>query len=99
MSTKKDILSTEEVARIARLARLEPAPDKLERYAGQLGDILEHMEILAEVDVTGVDPLYSPVEHETVFREDVAKRRATREQILSNAPQDDGAFYIVPKIV
>ncbi|QJT10888.1 Asp-tRNA(Asn)/Glu-tRNA(Gln) amidotransferase subunit GatC [Oceanidesulfovibrio marinus] len=99
MSQNQQSLSTEEVARIARLARLAPSPEKLTLYAGQLGDILGHMEILAEVDVTGVEPLYSPVEHETVFREDTAERRATREQILSNAPQDDGAFYIVPKIV
>ena len=47
----------------------------------------------------GVEPLYSPVIHECAFRDDVAERRAERSAILADAPQTDGSFFIVPRIV
>ncbi len=95
----KTTLTTEDAARIARLARLAPSQEKLETFAGQLGDILAYMDVLAEVDVSDTAPLYSPVERETPFREDEAVRRRAREEILANAPETDGAFFITPKIV
>ena len=51
------------------------------------------------LDTTGVEPLYSPVGHETPLREDVAVATCARDQILGNAPAADGQFFIVPKIV
>lgn len=92
-------LSTEDAATIARLARLDLPRETLERFAGQFNDILNYMELLGQADTSGVKPLYSPVEHSTVFREDEVKQNVTREQILENAPESDGRFFIVPKIV
>jgi len=92
-------ISTDDAAKIARLARLNLEAETLQRFAGQFNDILDYMDKLGEVDTSAVEPLYSPVEHGTVFREDVAVARRRREEILANAPASDGQFFLVPKIV
>ncbi len=92
-------ISPEQVARIAKLARLEPDDAKLALFAGQFESILNYMDTLNELDTTGVEPLYSPVIHATVLRDDVAVKTARRDDVLSNAPESDGQFFIVPRIV
>ena len=92
-------ISPEEVARVAKLARLDLSDDKLELFSGQLDDILNYMDKLNELNTSEVEPMYSPVEHDTVLREDAVKKDFERSQILSNAPEEDGSFFIVPKIV
>ena len=58
------------------------------------------MDTLAEVDTTGVEPLYWPLGAPPAPpREDVAERHNTREELLRNAPEQDGQFFIVPRIV
>jgi len=92
-------ISSEEVAKVARLARLELSQDKIDQYAAQLGDILGYMDKLAELDTASVEPMYTPVDQVSVMREDVVAKDYTREDILKNAPETDGAFFIVPRIV
>lgn len=92
-------ISSEEVAKVARLARLDLPQDKVEQYAAQLGDILGYMDKLAELDTASVEPMYSPVDQVSVMRDDVVKKDYAREEILKNAPETDGAFFIVPRIV
>ena len=92
-------ISQEEVSRIAHLARLEIEGADLQRFAGQLTDILQYMEILNEVDTSQVEPLYSPVEHETPYREDEVRQEFNREEVLRNAPRTDGEYFLVPKVV
>lgn len=92
-------ISPEEVAKVAGLARLDLDQDKLELFAGQLGDILAYMDKLGELDTDAVEPLYSPVQHTTVLRRDEVRKDYAREEILANAPEQDGQFFIVPKIV
>ncbi|MGL1861804.1 MAG: Asp-tRNA(Asn)/Glu-tRNA(Gln) amidotransferase subunit GatC [Pseudodesulfovibrio sp.] len=92
-------ISPEEVAKVAKLARLELPKDKLELFAGQLGDILDYMDKLGELDTDDIEPMYSPVTHTTVLRKDEVKKEYAREDVLSNAPKQDGKFFIVPRIV
>lgn len=92
-------ISSEDAAKVAKLARLRLDDDKLEHFAGQMDGILAYMETLGSVDTAGVEPLYSPVTHETPMRDDVASKGCSRDQILANAPATDGQFFIVPKIV
>jgi aspartyl-tRNA(Asn)/glutamyl-tRNA(Gln) amidotransferase subunit C len=92
-------ISPEEVAKVASLSRLDLSEDKLELFAGQLGDILDYMDKLGELDTSEVEPLYSPVKHTTVLRRDEARKDYKREEILANAPEQDGQFFIVPRIV
>ena len=92
-------ISPEDVAKIALLARLELDEETSALYAGQLGDVLDYMNTLNALDTQGVAPLYSPAEQTTVLRDDVVRKNCTREDILANAPENDGTFFIVPKIV
>lgn len=92
-------ISTEQVASIARLARLDLEEDKQALFAGQFAQILEYMDTLNEVNTDSVEPLYSPVQHGTVYREDEAASHCTREEVLSNAPEEDGTYFVVPRIV
>ena len=92
-------ISTDEVVKVAALARLNLAPEKQEQFASQFNDILGYMQKLNELDTTGVEPLYSPVTHGTVFRDDVVREEYSREELLGNAPATDGTYFIVPRIV
>lgn len=92
-------ISPEQAAKIAKLARLRLDQDKLERFAGHMDDILAYMETLGQVRTAGVEPLYSPVEHAAPTRSDTPARTCSRDDVLANAPQTDGQYFIVPKIV
>ncbi|CAK7019942.1 MAG: Glutamyl-tRNA(Gln) amidotransferase subunit C [Desulfovibrio sp.] len=100
--------SKERVVNIAKLARLdlcsglpkEEAEGKLATFAAQFDDIVALMDTLAEVDTEGVEPLYWPLAAPvSPPREDVAARHNTREELLQNAPEQDGQFFVVPRIV
>lgn len=92
-------ISPETVAKIASLARLELPDDKVGLFAEQLGDVLAYMDKLGELDTANVEPLYSPVDKPTPMREDTVVKEFTREELLAGAPQTDGEFFIVPRIV
>ena len=92
-------IDTQEVAHVATLSRLELDAGTIQEYCGQLDAILEYMQTLGEVDTTGVEPLYSPVEHHTVLREDVVQDTFTRSEVLANAPDTDGTYFQVPKVL
>ena len=100
--------SLETVLRVAKLARLdlgaglspEDATTKLATFAEQFDGIVALMDTLAEVDTAGAEPLYWPLAAPvTPPREDAVDSHNTREELLSNAPEQDGRFFIVPKIV
>ncbi len=88
-------LSMEEVAHVARLARLSLSPEELERMSAQLSDILEHMVSLQEVDVTGVPATAQVMDLTTVLRPDVVDAELSPEEALANAPDKrDGMFRV-----
>lgn len=92
-------ISADEAAKVASLARLDLPKDRIGRIVSQFNDILGYVQKLNEADTTGVEPLYSPVTHSTVFREDVVQSDFNRDALLANAPESDGRFFIVPRIV
>ncbi len=92
-------IKIEDMKYLSKLAKLEPNEANLELYAKQCGKIILYMDELSEVNTENVEPLYSPVSHNSLFREDIALHKRTREEILSNAPLTDGSYFIVPKIV
>ncbi len=92
-------ITREQVARIADLARLELKEEKIEKFALQFSQIIGYMDKMNSLDTTGVEPLYSPSDNTSVMREDVAGNNFRREDLLSNAPVQDGQYFIVPKIL
>ena len=100
--------SLERVLAVASLARLDltegldPAgmEEALERYASEFKDIVALMDTLGEVNTEGVEPLYWPLAVPPAApREDVAAKHNTRGELLAGAPEQDGRFFVVPKIV
>ena len=92
-------ISPEEFKHLCRLARLAPGEAQSREFAAQCDDILAYMDKLTELDTTSIEPLYSLSSHAAPLREDVPLRRMQREDVLANAPNADGEFFIVPRIV
>ena len=92
-------IGSKEVAHMAQLSRLSVGEQEQALFARQLGDILGYMDVLAKVDTSAVEPLYSPVRHESAARQDVAVQVRTRQEVLANAPEADGEYFMVPRIV
>jgi len=92
-------ITLDEVNKIASLARLDIPEDQAALFAGQMDTILAYMDTLNELDTSSVEPMYSPVDHVSVLREDEVIQTTSREAILGNAPEEDGRYFVVPKIV
>ena len=89
----------EALQKIAHLARLEVRPEEETDLLNSLNEVLNWMEHLNEVDTTGVEPLTHISGGTNVLREDEVKNQLPREQALVNAPQHDGQFFEVPKVM
>lgn len=92
-------ISPERAMGIAALARLEISPEQAVTLAAQMDEILGYMDKLNELDTTSVEPMYTPVEHVSVLRPDDARKEFPREDILRNAPENNGEYFVVPRIV
>lgn len=97
MSDQK--ISLDQVRHVARLARLALPEEKLVRITSQLEPILEYVAKIGGVDTSGVEPMAHALPIHNVLREDVARPGLTVEQVLQNAPESDGPFFKVPKII
>lgn len=92
-------LSREDVRKIAFLARIRVEDDQLEPLAGELNNIIGWVESLAEVDTEGVAPMTSVAEMTLRRRDDVVDDGGDAETVLANAPDREGDYYAVPKVV
>jgi len=88
-------LSREMVQHIALLARLGLSEAELEKFSGQLSDILENFETLQQVDTTDVPPTAHSIALENVLRDDETLPSLSAEEVLANAPsQEEGHFKV-----
>jgi aspartyl-tRNA(Asn)/glutamyl-tRNA(Gln) amidotransferase subunit C len=92
-------ISAEDVRKVAQLARLDLPEDKIATYTGQLERILEYVAQLEAVDTEGVPPTTRAVEVVNVTRDDQVEATPVREQLLDLAPQREGDFFRVPRIL
>jgi aspartyl-tRNA(Asn)/glutamyl-tRNA(Gln) amidotransferase subunit C len=92
-------LSREEVQHIARLARLGMTDAELERFRGQLSNILENFEILQQVDTTDVPPTAQSIPLQNVTRDDEVAPSLPSDDVLANAPQREGEFFRVKPVL
>ena len=87
------------VRKVAKLARLNIAQERLEPLAGELDAIMAWIEQLGEVDTDGVEPMASAVDLKLPMREDVVTDGGDPARILANAPLAKNNFFVVPKVV
>jgi aspartyl-tRNA(Asn)/glutamyl-tRNA(Gln) amidotransferase subunit C len=96
-------LTSQDIARIARLARLELAPDESERMLTQLNGFFELVEKMRAVDTTGIEPLAHPLaavqDVALRLRDDVASERVDREANQQSAPAVERGLFLVPKVI
>jgi len=87
------------VRRIARLARLAIDEDQLPAVAEDLTRVLGLAQMLAAVDVEGVEPLAHPHEQALTWRADVVTERDRADALLALSAEARGGFYLVPKVL
>ena len=92
-------ISRDEVAHLARLARLALTDDELDSFAGQLDAILGHVSQIQSVDVTGVEATDNPLKDVNVSRPDVVVPCLTQEEALAAAPRAEDGRFAVPRIL
>jgi aspartyl-tRNA(Asn)/glutamyl-tRNA(Gln) amidotransferase subunit C len=92
-------LTRQEADKIAWLARLRLEDAEIETLARQLGQILEYIDILGEVDTEDVEPMAHAVDVANVFRDDAVRESLPRDAALANAPRSDGQCFLVPEIL
>jgi len=89
------VIDREQVLHVARLARLRLGEGEVERMAGELSGILEHVDRIAALDLEDVAPTSHVVELDNVLRPDEPRPSWPRETILEPAPDPvDGAFRV-----
>jgi aspartyl-tRNA(Asn)/glutamyl-tRNA(Gln) amidotransferase subunit C len=92
-------ISRDDVAHLARLARLALTDGELDSFAGQLDAILAHVSQIQAVDVTGVEATDNPLKELNVTRPDVVEPCLTQEQALAAAPNAVDGRFAVPRIL
>lgn len=92
-------LTLEEVARIARLARLELSPTEAEQTRDQLNGILGFIEQLQSVNTEGIAPMAHAVDVVQRLRPDVVTESNRRETYQAIAPETEAGLYLVPKVI
>jgi aspartyl-tRNA(Asn)/glutamyl-tRNA(Gln) amidotransferase subunit C len=96
-------VAAEDVKRVAELAYLELAPEEEARMQRDLNAILDYVAQLNELDTSSVEPMAQVAEvlggDSTALRNDTPRPSLARERVMVSAPETDGAFFKVPKVI
>ncbi|MBV2164361.1 Asp-tRNA(Asn)/Glu-tRNA(Gln) amidotransferase subunit GatC [Comamonas nitrativorans] len=96
-------LTSQDIDRIANLARLELSPEKSERMRTQLNDFFGMVAQMQAVDTSGIEPLTHPVavlqDVQLRLQDDVVTETNQREAYLRNAPAAEQGLFLVPKVI
>ena len=92
-------LSIEEIHRVAALAKLRLTDSEAAALHGDLESILGHIDTLQSVDLDGVEPMASPLEHTNRVRPDEPASPLEQATLLNLAPATEGKFVLVPSVL
>jgi len=93
------IIDIDLVRHIGVLSRIELTDEQVEKFAVQLGAIVEYFDKLNELDTESVEPMAHAVEVHNVLADDAPGTSLSPAEALANAPQRDGDFFKVPKVI
>ena len=88
-----------EIENVALLARLKLADSEKEIFSGQIGDIIDYINKLNELDTTRIEPTAHVLPIKNVFREDRLRDSLPRDKAMQNAPDENDGLYRVPRII
>jgi aspartyl-tRNA(Asn)/glutamyl-tRNA(Gln) amidotransferase subunit C len=84
---------------VAKLARIALSDEEIETFGKQLGDLFGHVNALERLDIASVPATAQVVESRNVTRDDTPSPCLDRERVLAEAPQRQGGFFRVPRII
>jgi len=93
------MIDREQVRKVAHLARLDLQEQEEEKFTQELNSILEYFEQLKELDTETVEPTTRAIDVSNITRPDQLEPYANRDALLKEAPEPDGDFFRVPKIL
>jgi len=96
MSAKID---EELIRHVGLLSRIELTDEQVRRFGRQFADIVAYMDKLQELDTAGVEPMAHALPVHNVLAEDAPGESLPPSQALANAPDRDGDFFKVPKVI
>jgi aspartyl-tRNA(Asn)/glutamyl-tRNA(Gln) amidotransferase subunit C len=92
-------LTRADVEKVSLLARLQLSPLEVDAMTRQLGQIVQYVELLDELDTDDVQPMAHAMDLSNVFADDRVQESLSREQALANAPKRDDQYYRVPAVL
>lgn len=92
-------ITSEEVERVAQLARLTLTKEEVDKMTRQLDTILSYAAKLDELDTHGVPPTSHSRSATNTFREDIVQESLPREKVLQGGPLHNDESFIVPRII
>lgn len=92
-------ITQEEVTHVANLSKLRFSEEETAAFATTLSKIVDMVELLGEVDTTGVAPTTTMTDRKTVLRPDVAEEGTNRDRLFKNVPEQDNYYIKVPAIL
>ncbi|UCD33401.1 MAG: Asp-tRNA(Asn)/Glu-tRNA(Gln) amidotransferase subunit GatC [Desulfobacterales bacterium] len=92
-------ITKEEVLHVAKLARLDVDEALIDKFAKQIGTILEYVDTLNQVDTEGVASTSHAISLTNAFREDNERDTFDKESALANAPEKEDGSFVVPKVI
>ena len=92
-------LKTEDVRKIAHLARLQIDDDAIDKYTSSLSSILELVEQMNQVDTSGIIPMANPMDAVQRLREDKVTEQDLRDKFQAIAPDVENGLYRVPRVI
>jgi aspartyl-tRNA(Asn)/glutamyl-tRNA(Gln) amidotransferase subunit C len=92
-------ITKEEIIHVGKLARLHLDDDAVALYEKQLGEILDYMDTLNQLDTAGVTPTFHTVSINNAFREDEVRPSIAVERAVANAPESEDDSFVVPKVI
>jgi aspartyl-tRNA(Asn)/glutamyl-tRNA(Gln) amidotransferase subunit C len=92
-------LSREEILHIARLAKIALTEEEINRLSGQLSSLLEHFQVLQEVNTDNIPPTAQPNDLRSVLREDTVIPSLSPDDVLANAPRQEEGYFRVRAVL
>lgn len=93
------VIDKKTIEQMAHLSRLEISEKQAQDLSQELTKIMNYFEKISAIKTEGVEPLVTPSENESYWREDVVKNEFTSEEIVANAPDKVGSLFKVPPVV
>lgn len=90
-------IDKETVRKVAEVARLDLSEKELEKFSGDLADILTHFRVLQGADTKNAEPSLQPIPMKNVLREDRVEKGLSQKEALANAKLREGGYFKGPR--